>query len=151
VSSVVFEGGLGAMITTTIPGRDPSFAFGRAAFQEWCARQEQELPRSGGRRYEALEADGAPIIADDAAVTIAAGHAARVVLDVLDEVTSGGPSAWLLIGFRKGWVFDFHGHVIRLTVGEPPLAASARVEDDDALALAIELTQEAVRAAKDRE
>lgn len=150
VSTVVFEGGLGALVATCVPDRDPPYAAARAAFLGWCDEQAVAVPESTGRRYEAIGADGVPIAADDAAVTMAAGHTARVILDCIDGTPPERGSAWLLIGFRAGWVFKGHGDVIRLSVGEPTETAGS-TRDDEALAFAITLTKEALDARANRE
>jgi sulfur-carrier protein adenylyltransferase/sulfurtransferase len=117
VSVQVFEGGLGGLVAACIPERDPPFVEGRASYLDWCEAQNAAPPEPGPRSYEMLTEDGTPVTADDAAVAATAAHAARVVLDILD----GGPpppeAAWLLLGYRKAWLFEGHGHNIRLDVG----------------------------------
>jgi hypothetical protein len=88
-----------------------------------------------------LAEDGAPVIADDAAVTITAGHAARVVLDILDGDPPPIDSAWLLLGYRRGWLFDGHGHTIRLNVGERGVRA-AEGDNPEARSFALKLFEE---------
>lgn len=118
VSAEVFEGGIGALVATALPDRDPPFAYGRAAFLAWCEAQNEKPPEPGPRSYEALAEDGTPIVADDAAVTMTASHAARVVLDILDGRPAPLEAAWLLLGYAKAWVFKGgHGHTIKLSVG----------------------------------
>ncbi|WP_206209012.1 hypothetical protein, partial [Vogesella mureinivorans] len=106
VSAEVFEGGIGALVATSLPDRDPPFVAGRAAFLGWCDAQGAKAPEPGPRRYEALAEDGMPIVADDAAVTITAGHTARIVLDIIDGRPAPVSGAWLLLGFAKAWLFD---------------------------------------------
>ena len=141
VSVEVFEGGIGGLIATCLPDRDPPFAVARASFLSWCDEQGVEPLKGGSRRYEALAEDGLPVVADDAAVTMTAGHAARVVLDILDGVPAPINSAWLLLGYAKGWLFDGHGHTIRLCVGERSAVDTTR-EDPHARAFAMELLRE---------
>lgn len=141
VSVEVFEGGLGCLVARSIPGRDPAYVGGRAAYNAYCEQMNVAPPKSGHRRYEAIAEDGAPVVADDAVVTIAAGHAARVVLDILDEAIGPQDAAWLLLGARAGWLFQHHGHGISLDVGAPASAPTFAVDDagrDFALALAKE-------------
>ena len=145
VSVVVYEGGIGALVASCLPGRDPPYATARAAFRAWCDQQGATPPQAGPRPYEALASDGTPIVADDAAVTMTAGHAARVVLDILDGQPAGREAAWMLIGFRKGWLFDGHGHTIRLRVGDPVEAVSES-PDDEAQAWVLALFKEYVSA-----
>jgi hypothetical protein len=143
VSVEVFEGGIGVLIGTCVPNRDPPYARARSAFLAWCDEQGAPAPKSRGRRYEAFTDDGAPVVADDAAVTIAAGHAARVVLDLVDETPAPTDSAWLLFGLRKAWVFDGHGHTIRLNVGGADDQPTHRA-DPETVAFAAALVQEAL-------
>jgi hypothetical protein len=117
VSVEVFEGGIGALIASSVPGRDVPYSEGRAAFLAWCDAQNCPVPTSGYRRYEAVADDGTPFVADDAAVSIAAGHASRVILDIVDGKPAPRTGAWLLVGMSAEWVFDGHGCTIRLDVG----------------------------------
>ena len=118
VSVEVFEGGIGALVATCVAPRDPPFVEGRATFLDWCEKEGVKPPEAGARRYEMLTSDGSPMIADDAAVTITAGHAARTILDIVDGNPPPVEAAWLLLGYQKSWLFGGHGHTIRLNVGE---------------------------------
>ncbi|HEX8914922.1 MAG TPA: ThiF family adenylyltransferase [Humisphaera sp.] len=146
VSAEVYEGGIGAAIGRSVPGRDPPFALGRSAYLSYCEQRNVTPPAAGPRDYEAISSEGAPVVADDAAVSAAAAHAARVALDALDDRVGEGDPAWLLLGFRKAWLFNGHGHNILLDVGGPPPADETI--DSDALALGVRLAQEAIDAAK---
>ena len=128
VSVEVFEGGIGALVATALPERDPPFAKGRERFFAWCREQAMTPPQPAPRRYEALAEDGTVIVADDAAVTITAGHACRVILNILDGRPASINSAWLLLGYEESWVFQGHGHTIRLDVG--PRSAPEPETDD---------------------
>lgn len=140
VSVEVFEGGIGALVATCLPSRDPPFAAGRASFLAWCEQQGIQPPEGGSRRYEALAEDGTPVMADDAAVTMTAGHAARVVLDVLDGSPAPIDAAWLLLGYRKAWLFKGHGHVVTLNVGAR--VSVPELEDEEAKAFALKILKE---------
>lgn len=146
VSAEVFEGGLGALVARSMPGRDPPYVDGRAAYTAYCDRMSVQPPPSGRRTYEALNEAGEPLVADDAAVTIAAAHAARIILDILDEKVGEMDAAWLLIGCRAGWLFERHGHTISLDVGPTP-STPAVVDDLDARAFVLSLLREALGAA----
>lgn len=146
VSAEVFEGGLGALVARSIPGRDPPYVAGRAAYTAYCDKMNVQPPTSGYGTYEALSEAGKPIVADDVAVTIAAAHAARVILDILDERVGTMDAAFLLIGCRVGWLFERHGHTISLDVGPPPSESTA-VDDADSRAFVLALAQEALNAA----
>ncbi len=123
LSAAVFEGGLGCMIARSIPGRDPPYSYSRVAYNAFCEEKDVAPPSCGRRTYESLNEAGEPIVADDAAVTMGAAHAARIALDILDEQVGPDETAWLLIGFKAGWLFMRHGHSIALDVGLPPPAA----------------------------
>ena len=148
VSVEVFEGGIGALVATCLPTRDAPYAVARRGFQSWCERCERDPPKQGGRRYEAFDHDGSPMVADDAAVTIAAGHAARAILDIADGVSGPKGGSWLLIGFADAWVFKGHGDTIRLSVADRVEVFGA-TDDADGKALAVRLLEEARDAAGD--
>jgi len=145
VSVEVFEGGIGALVASCLPNRDPPYIIARAAFLSWCEAQGVAAAKSSGRPYEAIGDQGPPLVADDAAVTMAAGHGARVVLDILDGRPVGAEAAWLLVGFQKAWLFNGHGHTIRMSVGSPTLP-SVQPEDAEAQAFALDLVKEALDA-----
>jgi len=147
VAATVFEGGIGSLIASCIPGRDPPYVIARANFQAWCDAQAVTPPKSGHRPYEALNEDGVPLVADDASVTMTAGHAARVVLDLLDSKPSDRRAAWLLIGYCSGWLFDGHGHTIRLSVGIS-LEKQTEAQDHETTAWLVSLIEEHARANK---
>jgi sulfur-carrier protein adenylyltransferase/sulfurtransferase len=144
VTVVVFEGGLGCLITRSIPSRSPSYVSGRAAYTAYCEQRNVKPPVVGQRPYQVLSEEGETFVADDAAVTIAAGHAARAVLDILDGPTPDD-HLWLLFGFQRGWLFEGHGHTIVLDVGEAP-ASQAVHEDAEMRTFALTLFEEALRA-----
>ena len=117
VSVEVFEGGIGGLIALTLSTRDPPFAEGRARFLNWCNQNDVDPPEPGPGNYEAISGDGLPVVADDASVSIVSGHAARVVLDTLDDDPPVPECSWLLVGLTKAWLFEGQGHTIRLDVG----------------------------------
>ncbi|MDF0498158.1 ThiF family adenylyltransferase [Bradyrhizobium yuanmingense] len=141
VSVQVFEGGIGGLVATSIPKRDRTFVEGRASYLAWCEAQDTAPPEAGPGRYEMLAEDGAPVVADDAAVAATAAHAARIVLDILDGDPPSPESAWMLLGYRKAWLFEGHGHNIRLDVGKPSEAAAPPL-DKEAAAFATALFRE---------
>jgi ubiquitin-protein ligase len=150
VSVEVFEGGLGCMITRAIPGRDPAYIDARNSYTAYCDEQNVAPPSSGRRPYEILNEDAEPIVADDTAATIAAGHAARIVLDILDSVVDNEETALKLIGFKKGWLFKSHGHVIALDLGGPRSPTEPEASEEIRM-FASGLAKEALDAVKDSE
>jgi hypothetical protein len=141
ISVEVYEGGIGALIASCLPGRDPPFAQARAAFFAWCDEKNMRPPRPAARPYDAFAEDGSLMVADDAAATMAASHAARVALDVLDGRPAGPEGAWMLIGYRKAWVFEGHGHTWLLSVGTPA-APAQDTKDAEAEAFVLALAKE---------
>jgi len=148
LSVEVFEGGLGCLLGRALPGRDPAYVSGRGAYMAYCDQQNVEPPPSGRGNYDVLTETGEPLVADDAAVTIAAAHTARIALDILDDKVGDADTAWLLIGFRKGWLFKRHGHIIGLDVGPAPADGASEEEDVEARTFALALAKEALGAIK---
>jgi hypothetical protein len=130
VSVEVFEGGIGALVATCVPDRDPPYPRARANFEAWCEVQGEHFPRPPAARYGGFDEDGAPIIADDAAVTVAAGLAGRAILDIADETPAPQERAWQLIGLSEAWVFGRLGRFIGLSVGDPPPPAAPEVDPE---------------------
>ncbi|EYR82659.1 ThiF family adenylyltransferase [Shinella sp. DD12] len=145
VSVEVFEGGIGALVAPSVPDRNAAYTLGREALLNWTDERGRVPLSTGGRDYEAIGNYGEIIVADDAAISMAASHAARVVLDILDDKLED--VRWLMIGFRKEWAFDMHGHVIALDVGGPS-AWNNNTEDAEALKFVIELAGELMDALK---
>ena len=145
ISVELYEGGIGALIASCLPGRDPPFAQARAAYFAWCDEKNMRQSRPAARPYDALDDDGTLIVADDAAATMTASHAARVALDILDGRPAGPEAAWMLMGFRKAWVFEGHGHAWLLSVGSPAAPASP-TEDAEAETFVLALVKEHVGA-----
>ena len=119
LSAKVYGGGFGCVIARSIPETDASYSEGYSAYKAFCDAQGRVPPSTGQRAYEAVSDAGKPMVADDAAISMASAHASRVAIDILNPDAEVGPSAWLLIGFRKEWIFDAHGHIWHLDVGGP--------------------------------
>ncbi|HAU76574.1 MAG TPA: hypothetical protein DCW88_13920 [Agrobacterium sp.] len=145
VSVEVFEGGIGALVAPSVPKRNAAYTVGREALLKWCDETGRVPLSAGDRAYEAIRDGGEIIVADDAAISMAASHAARVVLDILDERLD--EARWLLIGFRKEWMFEMHGHVIALDVGEPS-HWNNETDDEDAKKFILEIAGELMNAIK---
>lgn len=148
VSVTVYEGGIGALVVSCVPDRDPPYVAARQAYLVWCEQQGVRPPQASSRPYEAVGDKGAPMVADDAAVTMAAGHGARVILDLLDGNVPGPESAWLLVGFRRAWIFEGHGHTLRMSVGEPVPPAAPTQQDGEMAAFIQPLIEEFLREAQ---
>lgn len=121
----VYEGGIGCRISTVIPGRDSSFPLSLAAYHNWLDEQppapRETIPVEYGGRDEA----GQIIVADDAAVTLAAGFASRLALNILDGVPPARESSWILVGFQNKWIFSGLGHTINFEPRAPEASETA--------------------------
>jgi len=125
----VFGGGFGGLIARHRPGKDPDPASIRLAIENWCRDQGKPMPRPahryGGEPH-------APAIADDADVTVIAGHAARMAIDVLiPRDPPVFPHSVYLIGLAQGWIFDQPFETRRIDVGLPASAPADEVEDPE--------------------
>jgi hypothetical protein len=125
----VFGGGFGGLIARHRPGKDPDPASMRLAIENWCRDQGKPMPRPahryGGEPH-------APAIADDADVTVIAGHAARMAIDVLiPRDPSVFPHSVYLIGLAQGWIFDQPFETRPIDVGLPASAPADEVEDPE--------------------
>jgi molybdopterin/thiamine biosynthesis adenylyltransferase len=122
----VFGGGFGGMIARYRPSREPEPASMRRSIENWCADQGNVLPRPA-HRYGG-EPD-APAIADDADVTVIAGHAARMAIDLLiPRDPSIFPHSVYMVGLSEGWIFGQPFDTRPIDVGSPPPEPEA-VED----------------------
>ena len=125
----VFGGGFGGMLARYRPAKEPDPASMRLAIENWCADQGKVLPRPA-HRYGAEP--NAPAIADDADVTVIAGHAARMAIDLLiPRDPSLFPHSVYMIGLAGDWIFDQPFETRPIDVGPPrpePEAAEDSVE-----------------------
>lgn len=128
LSTEVFEGGIGCLIARSMPGHDAPYAHGRASFISFCEDQDTTPPTPSGRPYGALTDDGTVIVADDGSVTVAAGYTARIAIDLLTGSLDAGSPAWLLVGLKKGWLFNGAAHVIGL---HAPWSAQTAVASEE--------------------
>jgi molybdopterin/thiamine biosynthesis adenylyltransferase/ubiquitin-protein ligase len=134
----IFGGGFGGLIARHRPTREPAPALMRAAIDSWCAEKGKPFERpindyGGG--------PGAPLIADDADVTVIAAHATRMAIDIL---ISRDPSAFsysvYLIGLGKGWIFENPFETYPIDVGTPePSDSEAEINPTEAAAELIRL------------
>lgn len=102
----VFGGGVGGLVARLRPDLDPVPHSARRQIIDWCSERGGAPVETGGLRYGLAQPEGAPLIADDAEVTLIAGHMTRLVLDLLANQISLFPQSAYAIGFRPGWIFD---------------------------------------------
>jgi molybdopterin/thiamine biosynthesis adenylyltransferase len=134
----IFGGGFGGLIARYRPSREPAPASIRRAIENWCADQGKVLPRPA-HRYGG-ERD-APAIADDADVTVMAGHAARMAIDLLiPREPSIFPYSVYMVGLAEGWVFGQPFDTRPIDVG-PPLPEPEAVEDVEEAATQFEFVK----------
>lgn len=102
----VFGGGIGGIIARSRPGHDPAPDVARRQILAWCDDKsvEWEMP-SQQVGYGVLRADQTPLIADDADVSVIAGHLARLAIDTLRDGGSQFPVPAYAIGLGEGWIF----------------------------------------------
>ncbi len=122
----VFGGGFGGLVARYRPSREPDPASMRRAIESWCADQGKVLSRPA-HRYGG-EPDS-PAIADDADVTVMAGHAARMAIDLLiPRDPSIFPNSVYMVGLAQGWIFGQPFDTRPIDVGSP-LPEPETVED----------------------
>jgi hypothetical protein len=65
------------------------------------------VPQETGNDYEAQMGDGTPLVADDADVTVIAGHASRLAIDTLIRPEASlFPYPAYAIGLANAWIFS---------------------------------------------
>jgi sulfur-carrier protein adenylyltransferase/sulfurtransferase len=138
----VLAGGIGGIVARARPGFEPEPQRARNQIMAWCDGQGVPAPVSGSDNpYVANMDDGPPLIADDADVTIIAGHLCRMVIDALLGEESEFPAAAYAIGLRKAWIFSqpFDTRPIQLSGAEPWQTEQDEASTDESMALLREL------------
>jgi len=106
----VFAGGIGGFIARARPDIDPIPSAARDQIRQWCTDQGVAwtgLQGENARNYEGRAESGAPLVADDAEVSIVAYHATRFVTDHLARPErSIFPMSAYMIGMSSEWVFN---------------------------------------------
>jgi len=110
----VFAGGLGGLVAWAQPGQSPCPRCVRAGFLASIRTWPAAPATQRGAPYATGEDE--PVSATDADVSLVASVLAQRAF----EAAQGQPStpAAMLIGFRRGWVFDTPMHTILLPVRE---------------------------------
>jgi hypothetical protein len=104
----VFAGGIGGLVGRARPHVDPVPLLARVQIDRWCEDQGVEWIRPDDpERYGGQGADGSPMVADDAEVSVVAAHASRFVIDLLARPDSSiFPFSAYVIGLSSEWLFD---------------------------------------------
>ena len=101
----IFAGGIGGLLCRFRPEIEPNPKEMRASLLDCLAQFEQPTLMTQNS-YSATDCSGKTIIALDADVSVIAGHATRMAIDLLSRcIPSIFPYSIYLIGFSKGWVF----------------------------------------------
>lgn len=133
----VLAGGIGGLIARYLPQRTPTPPMMRSAITQWCA--DKGTPWHGtDAGYDSTTQEGHPLVADDADVTVIAGHLSRMALDLLldhDPLDYAWPAYF--IGLKPGWIFNgpFDTFPLEMKADEaetqlPPTLPANRVEEN---------------------
>jgi molybdopterin/thiamine biosynthesis adenylyltransferase len=102
----VFAGGIGGLIARVRPDLEPPPHSARRQILAWCERQGVPWEGRTPGNYELSQTTTPPLVADDADVTVIAGHMAQLALDtLLRGAESAFPKSAYAIGFAKAWIF----------------------------------------------
>jgi sulfur-carrier protein adenylyltransferase/sulfurtransferase len=103
----VFAGGIGGLIARLRPNHEPVPHAARRQIDQWCGDRGIDPPHASAVQYGLNLPDAAtPMIADDADVSVIAGHIAKMALDVLAREESQFPQPAYAVGLRAGWIFE---------------------------------------------
>ncbi|WP_395344911.1 ThiF family adenylyltransferase [Variovorax sp. UC122_21] len=102
----VFGGGYGGLVVRARPGIEASPHAVRASIEAWYSNPDFPEPPIAAADYAAIDGAGAPMIADDADVSVISAHLARVVIDILAGGASTFEHSAYAIGLRKEGIFD---------------------------------------------
>ncbi|RRH89507.1 hypothetical protein EH240_33935 [Mesorhizobium tamadayense] len=101
----VFAGGIGGIVARARPELDPIPTIARGQIRAWCDAHGVPWAAATQVEYGAQREQGSPLVADDADVSVIAGHASRLALDILTREQSIFPSSAYAIGLAAEWIF----------------------------------------------
>ena len=104
----VFAGGIGGIVARARPDIDPVPLVARSQIEAWCHDQDVDWirPEEVGR-YDGRDGEGTPLIAEDAEISIMAGHATRFASDILARPEASiFPVSAYVVGFSSEWLFN---------------------------------------------
>lgn len=136
----VFAGGFGGMIARSRPGLDPDPATIRQIIENWWRERGYKTERPALGYGDTGEA---PMIADDADVSVIAAHAARMGIDLLiPRDPSAYPHSVYMMGLSKSGIFESAFETYPIDVGSPKAPAEKREPNaDEAAAELVKITQ----------
>lgn len=111
----VYGGGYGGMVGRARPNKEPTPFVMRDLYAGWCELLGKPAPRAAPG-YE--QTGDEPWIADDADVSVIAGHLSRYAIDILTRDTSIFPNSLYLVGMREEWNFRAPFHALPMSI--PP-------------------------------
>lgn len=124
----VFGGGYGGLVARHRPAHEPDPATMRHTIESWCA--ERGTPIERAEDYQ-TRGSGPPLIADDADVTVIAGHAARMAIDTLiPREPSAFRNSVYLIGLAEKWNFEQAFDTYPIDLGPPRPSAAEPVPQE---------------------
>lgn len=109
--SEVYAGGIGGFVARLRPEHEPPPHTARRQYLAWC--RQRGVPWLGegeGDDYDTLREDGRSLVAGDADVSVIAGHASRIAIDLLVRSASAFPHSAYVIGLSKEWIFEAPFH-----------------------------------------
>lgn len=103
----VFAGGVGGLVARVRPDHEPDPQAARNRIDAWCRGHGVPAPRPGPTPYATPDGEAAPLVADDAEVSVVAAHLARFVVDLLVRPgRSAFPCPAYVIGLKQEWIFS---------------------------------------------
>ncbi|NMN03802.1 MULTISPECIES: ThiF family adenylyltransferase [unclassified Novosphingobium] len=103
----VFAGGVGGLVARLRPDQEPVPHAARRQILAWCDDHGIDVPQGASDQYGLqLYEDLPPLIADDAEVSLIAGHMSRLAIDALVRDASIFPHAAYAIGLKAEWIFQ---------------------------------------------
>jgi sulfur-carrier protein adenylyltransferase/sulfurtransferase len=103
---LVYGGGIGGLIARARPDIDPVPLVARNQISRWYAGRGIEWFLQERTGYDVDDAEGAPLLASDADVSVIAAHLTHLVIDTLiDSRRSIFPNSAYAIGMSAQWIF----------------------------------------------
>ncbi len=138
----VFGGGYGGYVTRCRPGLERSPLDVRHEIHSWLTQPDfPKPPKDSDIDYGCEPDDQAPMIADDADVSVISAHLARMALDTLrPPPESDYPCSAYVIGLRSEWIFDSPFQTFPVTL-QPPTPSEMVAIVETASSSNVELTR----------
>ena len=103
----VYGGGIGGLVCRLRPSLEATPLAARDQIEAWCKEKGLPPPTTSDAGYAVSDKEGAPLIADDTAVSVIAAHLAAMAIDTLaNPDDSRFPFPAYMIGLDEGWIFS---------------------------------------------